>query len=120
MAKIYYDVMDLGQDEVKPVSYNGRSEALKAARKPRHIMERMVVTEPADYLEPEKHAGQLFTEKELITFINNEQNTYRFCPWGGKAKVVAFDEKYELYHTTNLLHSGKEGFYLVDNNSRLK
>jgi hypothetical protein len=120
MAQIYYDVWDTRDDDVKAVALDNRKLAMAAAKKKHHTWERMFLTHPTDYLEPAKHAGELFTANELIIFTNNEQNTYRFCPWGGTAKLVASDEKYEMYHTTNFEHSKKEGFYLVDNAPRLK
>lgn len=64
--------------------------------------------------------GEYYHESDLPVFVNNEQNTYRHCPWGGRSTLLCSDDKYDLYQTTNYQHTGKIGFYLVDNNPKLK
>lgn len=57
----------------------------------------------------EKHKGN------HPVFVNNEQNTYGLCPWGGTATLIQTDGKHDLYLTDNFNHKKEFGLYIVIN-----
>lgn len=56
-----------------------------------------------------------FMRQYLHVFINNEQNTYRLCPWAGTSTLIVSTGKFDLYRTDNYQYKKQEGYYIVEN-----
>ncbi len=122
MAQFKYETIRKTGSKTVVAIFDTKSEAIQFCKKNRWKLrwERWILIEKNDFTVPRKYATTYFMESELTIFQNNEQNTYRLCPWGGNATLLASDDKYDLYHTNKYEHRPDDGFYLVDNAPKRK
>lgn len=110
---------DEAQKFLKKIN-RGITSELYNPREPRMYWKRVVVIHSDDFTN-KKCKGFERDVYDLDVFDGTVEGAdYRNCPWAGRANLIWFDDKFELYHTTNLGYTGEEGFYLVDINARRK
>lgn len=139
MAKFNYDIVEISRvfpyDETTIdrfenkeaaqryiKNYNRRSTSILDGLKKKLNWQRVVVIEATDFIK-KKPKKWLRDFRDVGTFEimwESDGTDYRNCPWRGIATELCADDKYRLYRTTNFKYTGMEGFYLVDQNDRLK
>jgi hypothetical protein len=119
-------------EEEYPESCDSKHDAQKALRRlnygiittdePRIYWRRMLVIEPSDYVVKIPKKSKTIDIRNMDIFDGTVEGAdYRNCPWAGRANLIWFDDKYEVYHINRFSGiNGEEGFYLVDINARRK
>lgn len=132
MAKFKYVLRyrdDQGSEERYPEAFDSKQDAQKALRRlnygitmtdePRIYWIRLLAIDSSDYIGT-KRTKRVIDIRNMDIF-DGSQGDYRTCPWAGRANLIWFDDKYEVYHTNRFAgRNGEEGFYLVDINARRK